>query len=55
MIPRIGVEGYKYGKMFGSKLARANQKEGDEKGADLSRETGGGGQGAVLANRGRFL
>ena len=31
--------------MFGSKLTRANQREGDGKGAGLGRETGGGGQG----------
>ena len=31
--------------MFGSKLTRAVQKEGYGKGAGLSRETGGGGQG----------
>ena len=30
--------------MFGSKLTRANQREGDGKRADLGRETGGGGQ-----------
>ena len=45
MIPRIGVEGYIYGEMFGSELTGANQKEGDGKGAGLGRETGGGGQG----------
>ena len=31
--------------MFGSKLARANQRVGDGKGVGLGRETGGGGQG----------
>ena len=31
--------------MFGSKLTRANQREGDGKGAGLDRETGGEGQG----------
>ena len=31
--------------MFGSKLTGANQREGDGKGAGLSWETGGGGQG----------
>ena len=31
--------------MFGSKLTRANQREGDGKGVGLGRETGGGGQG----------
>ena len=30
--------------MFGLKLARAIQREGDGKGAGLRRETGGGGQ-----------
>ena len=43
MIPRIGVEGYKYGKLFGLKFTRGNQ--GDGKGEGLGRETGGGGQG----------
>ena len=32
--------------MFGSELAKANQKEGGGKGAGLGRETGGGGQGS---------
>ena len=31
--------------MFGSKLTRTSQSEGDGKGGGLSRETGGGGQG----------
>ena len=31
--------------MFGSKLTRTNQREGDGKGAGLYTETGGGGQG----------
>ena len=31
--------------MFGSKLTRANQREGGGRGAGLGRETGGGGQG----------
>ena len=39
--------------MLGSKLTGANQRDG--KGAGLGRETGGGGQGAVLVVRGRFL
>ena len=45
--------------MLGSKLTRANQREGDGKGAGLDRETSGGGQGpfwlsgAVLVVRGR--
>ena len=30
--------------MFGSNLTRANQREGDGKGAGVGRETGGGGQ-----------
>ena len=51
MILRIGVEGYEYGEMFGSELTGANQ--GDGKGAGLVRETGGGGQGAVLVVTGR--
>jgi len=33
-----------YGKRFGSKIARANQKEGDRVGAGPSRKTGCGGQ-----------
>ena len=45
MIPRIGVEGYKYRKMTGSKLTRANQREGDGKSARSGREAGGGGKG----------
>ena len=31
--------------MFGSKLTRTNQREGDGKGEGLGRETGSGGQG----------
>ena len=34
--------------MFGSKLTRANQREGDGKGVGSGRETGGGGQGLFL-------
>jgi len=36
--------GYLYEKRFASKIAWANQKEGDKVGAGLSRETGCGGQ-----------
>ena len=36
--------GYLYGKRFGSKIFRANQKEGDRVGAGPSREIGCEGQ-----------
>ena len=37
--------------MFGSKLTRANQREGDGAGAVLGRETGSGGQGPFWLSR----
>ena len=40
--------------MFGSKLTKANQREGDGKGAGLGRETGGG-QGLVSLSGAVFL
>ena len=41
--------------MFGSKSTRANQREGDGKGAGLGRETGGGRQGPFWLSRAVFL
>ena len=41
--------------MFGSKLTRANQREGDGKGVGLGTETGGGGQGPFLLSGAVFL
>ena len=51
VIPWIGDEGYKYGKMYGSKLTGANQREGDGKGAGLGVENWPRRAGAVFSER----